>query len=432
MALVSGWLPHLVQTSIPAPLMGLVLISGILISPAIYPVVARGVAWLLRPLWSVEGRLAVRQLERNGMRSALTAAVLCVALMVSISMGQSIRNSIHDVEEWSQRTFTADYLVRGSLPELSYAMEVQLPEALRNELLRLPGVESVHELNLVQAKAAGETVIVLARSFDAASAATLDITEGDRDDVARRLLDGEAVVGTALAQRMNLAVGGPLALRTRRGERTVRIAGKVTEYVAGGMAVYLEREAAKRMFAIDGVDVYMLTARGGAAAELGKAVQTFCDSRGLMLQSNAEFRGRIHQMIGGVVSFLWLLMALVFVVASLGIVNTLTINVLEQTREIAVLRSVAMLRRQVRSMILYQALSLALSSLVPGVGMGLVLAYLMNLSTHVLLGQMVEFQVDWWFVAACAQACLLIALGAAWLPARRASRLEIVRALQYE
>ena len=47
------------------------------------------------------------------------------------------------------------------------------------------------------------------------------------------------------------------------------------------------------------------------------------------------------------IGFLWLLLALVFVVASLGIVNTLTMNVMEQTREIAVLRSVALSRGQV-------------------------------------------------------------------------------------
>ena len=51
------------------------------------------------------------------------------------------------------------------------------------------------------------------------------------------------------------------------------------------------------------------------------------------------------------------------------------------------------------------------------------LAYLMNLSTHVLLGQPVEFHADFWFVLACGGACLLIASAAAWIPARRASRL---------
>ncbi len=105
---------------------------------------------------------------------------------------------------------------------------------------------------------------------------------------------------------------------------------------------------------------------------------------------------------------------------------------MEQTREIAVLRSIALRRSQIRVMILFQALNLGLCSLVPGVGIGLLLAFLMNLSTHVLLGQPVEFQADFWFVLACSGACLLIASAAAWIPARRASRLGIVRALQYE
>jgi len=431
-AFINGWWPAAVQRRIPALLLGLILVSGVLLTPAFYPYIARTIAVLLRPIWGIEGRLAVRQLERNVLRSGLTAAVLCVALVISIAMGQSIRNNIRDIEQWSVRTFRADYLLRSTLPELSYAVAAQLPEELREELAGLPDVATVHELNLVQVQVSGEAVVVVARSFDAAATEALDLAEGTQEEITHGLLSGEAVIGTALASRLSLSPGDSLSLHTRRGDRTVRVAGTVTEYIAGGMAVYLERGAAKDLFKLDGVDVYMVTAQAGKIAPLGKTMEAFAENRGYMLQSNAEFRERIHQMMAGVIGFLWLLLALVFVVASLGIVNTLTMNVMEQTREIAVLRSVALRRPQVRRMVLYQALCLGLASLVPGVGIGLILAYLMNLSTHVLLGQPVEFAADTWFVAACGGACLLIATAAAWLPARRASRLEIVRALQYE
>jgi putative ABC transport system permease protein len=431
-AFMAGWLPTDIERTIPALLLALVLVSGVLLTPTFFPYIARIVAWLLKPLLGIEGRLAARQLDRNSLRSGLTAAVLCVALVISIAMGQSLRNNIRDVEEWSVRTFTADYLVRGTLPELSYAFGTHLPEELHDELAQLDGVAAVNELNLVQAKAGDDGVVVLARSFDANATLALDVAEGNRTDISRGLLAGEAVIGTALAKRLNLGVGDFLPLRTRRGAHKVRVAGTVTEYIAGGMAAYLERGAAKKLFDLAGVDVYMVTAQPGAVAPLGREMDAFCESRGLMLQSNAEFRARIHHMMAGVIGFLWLLMALVFVVASLGIVNTLTMNVLEQTREIAVLRAVALRRRQIRAMVLFQALTLGLCSLLPGVSLGLVLAYLMNLSTHVLLGQPVDFHADWWFVLACGGACLLIACGAAWIPARRASRLEIVRALQYE
>src|SRR5262249_11417501 len=68
-ALIQSWLPTIWQRNITAPLLGLVLASGVLLTPSIYPALARGVARLLGPLWGIEGRLAARQLERNDLRS---------------------------------------------------------------------------------------------------------------------------------------------------------------------------------------------------------------------------------------------------------------------------------------------------------------------------------------------------------------------------
>jgi len=431
-ALLCDWLPQSVEAWSPAPLMGLLLVSIILLSPAAYPPAARAVAAMLRPLWGIEGRLAVRQLERNATRTSLTGAVLCVALVVTIAMGQSIRNNMGDLDQWTKRTITADYLVRTTLPDLGFTINALLPESMAGELAQLEGVNSVHALNFFQSKVNGQQVIVLARGFDDDEAATLDVSVGDRDSIVKGVLAGETALGNALAQRLKLTLGDSIQLKTRTGEHTLRIAGVVTEYIVGGMAVYLERERARELFGFDGADVYFLTAKPGQIGRLGEVLQQFCDDRGLNLQSNEEFRGRISQMVAGVVGFLWLLLGLVFIVASLGIVNTLTMNVLEQTREIAVLRTVAMRRRQIRLMILYQAASLGLASLAPGVAMGLVLSYLMNLSTHTLIGQPVEFTISIWYVAGCCAACLGVALVAAWFPARRASRLEIIHALQYE
>src|SRR5205085_10491681 len=116
----------------------------------------------------------------------------------------------------------------------------------------------------------------------------------------------------------------------------------------------------------------------------------------------------------------------------LGIVNTLTMNVLEQTRELGILRAVGMKRGQVIRMIVAQAFTLGVVGILPGVGMGLVLAYLMNVATYPLTGQPVPFRIDAGHVIGCFVAAILIALGAAVLPARRAARLRVVEALRYE
>jgi len=122
----------------------------------------------------------------------------------------------------------------------------------------------------------------------------------------------------------------------------------------------------------------------------------------------------------------------VFVVAALAIVNTLTMNVLEQTRELGILRAVGLQRRQLRKLVLAQALTLAVISLVPGTVIGLILAYLFNQLSHDVLSHAVAFRVDFAFVAGCLAVATAVTLLAALLPARRAARLQVVQALQYE
>ena len=123
---------------------------------------------------------------------------------------------------------------------------------------------------------------------------------------------------------------------------------------------------------------------------------------------------------------------IVFLVASLGVVNTLTMNVLEQTRELGILRAIGLKRSQIRKVVLSEALAIGLVSLVPGTVLGVALGYLFSLLSHLMLAHTVGFQVDAPLIAACLAAAVTIVLVAALFPARRASRLQIVRALQYE
>jgi putative ABC transport system permease protein len=128
----------------------------------------------------------------------------------------------------------------------------------------------------------------------------------------------------------------------------------------------------------------------------------------------------------------WALLVLVFVVASLAVVNTLTMNVLEQTRELGVLRAVGLKRGQLRKLVLAQALALGLISLVPGTAVGLALAYVFNLLSDLLLAHAVPFRIEVGLVLECLLAAVAVTVTAALLPAQRAARLQVVAALQYE
>ncbi len=91
-----------------------------------------------------------------------------------------------------------------------------------------------------------------------------------------------------------------------------------------------------------------------------------------------------------------------------------------------------MQRGQLRRMIVMQALIMGLISLIPGLIGGVSLAYLVGLSTYPLTGLMIEFQLETRLIGYCVLGALIMATLAAWLPARRAARLSITQALQYE
>jgi putative ABC transport system permease protein len=135
-------------------------------------------------------------------------------------------------------------------------------------------------------------------------------------------------------------------------------------------------------------------------------------------------------MMSGVVAALWGMVVLALAVASIGVTNTLTINVLEQTRELGLLRAVAMTQHQVRKTILTQAMIMALLALVPGVIAGVAIAYLINLATLPMTGHAVEFKLHSELLVGSVVAGMIVVALAAWIPANRAARLDLPTTLR--
>src|SRR5206468_13472 len=99
------------------------------------------------------------------------------------------------------------------------------PEKLETELARVDGVARVDKLNWILARAHGQRVVVIARTFDPEARPAIDLTAGEPRTVVRGLLQGETVVGNALAQRLHVGIGDQVQVDTRDGPRSLRIVG---------------------------------------------------------------------------------------------------------------------------------------------------------------------------------------------------------------
>ncbi|MEO7744834.1 MAG: FtsX-like permease family protein, partial [Actinomycetota bacterium] len=121
------------------------------------------------------------------------------------------------------------------------------------------------------------------------------------------------------------------------------------------------------------------------------------------------------------------LLALSVVIAALGIVNTLALSVFERTREIGLLRAVGMTRQQLRSTITVESVVTALFGAVLGTALGLTLGVLLQ---RVLSGQgLGTLAVPWAQVVLTFVLAGVVGVLASLLPAWRASRLDVLRAI---
>jgi ABC-type antimicrobial peptide transport system permease subunit len=168
--------------------------------------------------------------------------------------------------------------------------------------------------------------------------------------------------------------------------------------------------------------------RGGETdadkAALERQLKAFPNAK---VQTKHEFIDNQISGLNSILNVLYVLLALSVVVSLFGIVNTLVLTVFERTRELGMLRAIGMTRRQVRRMIRTESVITALMGGVIGIILGLVLGGLLAARVDFIV-----FALPWGQVIVFSVAAIVVGLVAAIFPARRAAKLNVLEALQYE
>ena len=152
----------------------------------------------------------------------------------------------------------------------------------------------------------------------------------------------------------------------------------------------------------------------------------------MLLRSFGDVKRFIDGIVSGVVGSLWAILGLGFVVGSLGVANTVTMNVLEKRRTLGLLRAVGMTSRQVTGVVVLESLLLGLSGAIIGLLGGLTTALFIQYASQPLLGHPIRATLRPSLIAANIAAAILVTGLAAWFPARRAARLDLLEAISSE
>ena len=145
----------------------------------------------------------------------------------------------------------------------------------------------------------------------------------------------------------------------------------------------------------------------------------------------------LQQVFRVLYAFLGIFGSLALIVASIGIVNTLVMAILERRREIGIMKAIGASDGDVRTLFFAEAGAMGIFGGVVGVLLGWAIGQIINLGTNVYLkGQGFPpehfWSVPWWLVAFAIVFAFLVSLVSGLYPAGRAARLDPVQALRYE
>lgn len=418
------------EAAIPAGV--LMLVGFIAIIPVLLAPVVRASAAMLSPWTRTEGDFAAEQLLQRPTRTGLTVGVLVVAISTSLGMGNAIINNVNDVRQWFRRTMSGDIFLLGP-SATEGGVETRDRRNVRATIAEQPSVDYVIEMRYFATRANGVPTWCVVRDFLPRVELPWAVSPEEDAEIRARLRGGEAVIGSVIAKQLGIHAGDTLRLELQGRLVSVRVAASVRDYTLGGLVIFLDQDPAAKMIDLGPATVYIVQPKPGAPEEpLVRSLESLLSEEGLVVKSFLELRRQLDDLIKGIVGALWGLLGIGFVIGGVAVANTLTMSVLEQTRELGLLRIIGMTRQQVRKLIFCESLLLGILGTLMGTLAGLTTAWVIHLCNEPLLGQSLPFAFHSWLLAANAGGCLLITILAAWSPGQRAARLDLLSAIAYE
>ena len=401
------------------------------VTVGVWEIISRPV---IKLIYGSSGSLGSRNVQRSRLRTTLTVAALMVGVAMVIMVRGMTESFAADLRTWIQAYLGGDIYVTST---------VRLRSDLQYRLKSVPGVYEVAPLryfNVDWKTPAGEkeTINFMAIDVAAYSHVTNFVFSGDQVDpkqALERLKAGRAVfVSTVLADRYNLAPGGTISLQTRRGYENFDIAGVVVDFYNQGLVVQGSWDDMQRYFDIRDANALLVKADSGVqASDVRNSIDSLYGVRyHLTLISNQAIRDQVFKLMDQAFRMFDVTALISIVVGSLGVINTLTMSVIERTREIGMLRAIGTTRGQIVKMVLAEAMLMGVIGGILGLATGIVLARILFIGMTTMSGYRMTFILPASGVITSLVIALVVSQLAAIAPARRAASVRILEAVHYE
>lgn len=410
------------------------MIAALLFTPSLALWLTRVLRPGLRRLRPVEGVLAADSLLQSPRRTSSTVAALMLSITLVIALGGISRASYGSITDWLTTALNPDLFVAPS--ENITNRNYQFPPSVGDELKQVTGIAAVQMIRSARVRLQGHPVLLISLEVPGwAERARRHPLEGDEEAMYRLAAAGRGViVSDNLAQLKGLHLGAMVALESPTGLVRLPVVGVVSDWSDQQGAVFIERSVFIQRWHDDKVNIFRIYLKRGAPEAVVKRaiLERLAGMRAFVL-TNADVRGYIFDLTDQWMALTYSQIAVAVLVAILGIVNTLTVSIIDRRRELGVLQAVGALRNQLRHTVWIEALSIALVGLILGFALGAInLHYVLEMTRRDIAGMIMPYRFPWSIALLLVPMILGAALVAALWPAESAVRTSLVEALEYE
>jgi putative ABC transport system permease protein len=405
----------------------LALFIGVIVSG---PILAAGSAKVLKPLlarFGLEVRLAVDNTARNPKRTATTSNALLIGVFL-VTLVTVAGTSVKDFAVGEiQKLDSADYLISSDGGTID--------DELVADLSDIDGVETV-----VPFRAESVTIDDVASQLSTGDldqlteVANLEVTQGSLDDLAAGTIAviPEALVAVGETAAEAVDVGSVVTVTDAAGDSADLevVALLESTFDAATVGSLVATETFDDLVGDTAPTVAFISVQTGAQTDTTEAIE---DRTALRPDISVTEGNAIGQLIGGLFDFIiqavngLLLMSVL--VALIGIVNTLSLSILERRRELGLLRVVGMLDKRVQRMVQLESVLIAGLGTLSGIVLGTFTGWSLIQAIDRLAEAGIAVSIPWLLLLGVLVLGVLLGMVASYIPSRRSTRLEVLDAI---